>query len=159
MCLKLKSLTVSDMPSLDKNAPATDSEVEALEKHLGIKLPETYYQFLKSSNGLYDPDSGCLIYATHELAERNQTYSVLEDAPGYVLIGADGGGRGILIENKTGEIFMTGLAHMVPDDFTLVANNIHTFLQHRIKHVHEIDTSLEYAPNEAVSKDIWGRKK
>jgi len=143
------------MPSFDKNAPATDSEVKALEKHIGIRLPETYFQFLKSSNGLYDPDSGCSLYATHELAERNQTYSVLRDAPGYVLIGDDGGGRGILIRVATGKIFMIGLAHMVPDDFTLVSNDIHTFLQHRIKQIHEIDTSLKYAPNEAVGKDIW----
>jgi len=146
------------MPSFDKNAFATDSEVKALEKHLGIRLPETYSQFLKSSNGLYDPDSGCSLYATHELAERNRTYSVFKDAPGYVLLGDDGGGRGILIQYATGELFMIGLAHIVPDDFTPVANDIHSFLQHRIKQIHEIDTSLKYEPNEAVGKDIWEHK-
>ncbi|MFL1382392.1 DUF4303 domain-containing protein [Nocardiopsis protaetiae] len=50
----------------------------------------------RTTPGLYLPD-GTAVYGPHSLAERNTTFEVAAYAPGWVLVGDDGGGRGLLM--------------------------------------------------------------
>jgi hypothetical protein len=58
------------------------------------------------------------IYGPHSLAERNTTYEVAEYAPGWVLIGDDGGGHGLLMR-ASGPAFAPATARQAAEVYRL----------------------------------------
>jgi hypothetical protein len=55
--------------------PATQEEVDKIQSEFALSFPSIYVQLLLCSNGLviHHEFSSPSLYATHELAERNQT--------------------------------------------------------------------------------------
>lgn len=79
----------------------------------------------RATPGLHLPD-GTAIYGPHTLVERNVTYEVDEYAPGWALVGDDGGGCGYLMRapgpgfvpaaaRAASEVFRLGLGALGPD--------------------------------------------
>lgn len=71
-------------------------------------------------------DDGTTVYGPDDLAERNETFEVAEYAPGWVLVGDDGGGSGYLMRQPgprhdpaegraTAEVFRLGLGALTED--------------------------------------------
>ncbi len=74
-----------------------ESELEALERSTGKRLPGDYREFLRRSDGL-SLDGGLLIYGSADLTERNETWEVDEYAPGHIAIADDGGGDVLILK-------------------------------------------------------------
>jgi hypothetical protein len=97
------------------NNPASDKTIKKLEQKLGKKLPESYKNLLKFSNGLEGPigkNSYIVFWRTEEIIPLNKAFKVEELVPGMLLIGSDGGEEAVGIDfrenNKTkGNYYMT----------------------------------------------------
>ncbi|MHC1667635.1 SMI1/KNR4 family protein [Stenotrophomonas maltophilia] len=78
------------------NGPADVSAVDGLSTQLGVALPESYIEFLKSHDG----GEGCIgdnymiFWKAEELVDFNREYEVETYAPGIFLFASDGGGEG-----------------------------------------------------------------
>lgn len=84
-----------------------------VENKLGFKLPIDLVDFLlKANGGLFK--SGIAIYSIDDLIERNTTFEVLEYLPGFLLIGDDSGGKGILLSTdpKNKVVYLSGLGDL-----------------------------------------------
>lgn len=78
---------------LDLNDPAPIEEIENAEKALGVSLPASYREFLKTSNGAegnIGEEFYLMLWKVEDLAELNEAYGVDEFAGGLLLIGSDG---------------------------------------------------------------------
>jgi SMI1 / KNR4 family (SUKH-1) len=116
----------------------SDTELRDAEGALGFRLPESYVELLKLSNGLHALNDRVVLFSASELDERNSTYEVGEYAPGWVMIGDDSGGRAILLNARQDPIgvFIVGTGSMVPDDAEQLAPTIESWL----------DRGLPYEP-------------
>jgi hypothetical protein len=100
---------------------ATEAQIQAASRALGVDLPAYYAEFLRRTDGL-GPEGSLVLYAADDLAERNETFEVQEYAPGYLAIGDDSGGRSILIAlDGSPRVFIVDQGSMDPDDFEEVA--------------------------------------
>jgi hypothetical protein len=81
--------------------PETTAELAASTEPLAAAPNSAVADLWRMTPGLYLPD-GTAIYGPHSIAERNETYEVAEYAPGWVLIGDDGGGLGYLMRAAAG---------------------------------------------------------
>jgi hypothetical protein len=85
-------------------APATLEEVQTAQAELPVVLPGEYLELLACSNGLVgNATPNVTLYSLADLPERNLTYEVHQYAPSLLLIGDDGGGRGIFLSSLTSE--------------------------------------------------------
>lgn len=97
-----------DGPLLDEwlreVAGQTPLEVDAAasDEHLDLLWPEapapnpTIAALWRITPGVLSPD-GVVIYGPKVIVERNETFEVAERAPGWVLVGDDSGGAGLLM--------------------------------------------------------------
>ncbi|WP_170169054.1 SMI1/KNR4 family protein [Mesobacillus subterraneus] len=77
------------------NTPVSEKEIIEVEKELNVKFPRDYLDFMQKTNGgegTIGEVSYLRIWKIEELAESNEDYEVSEYAPGFVVIGSDGGG-------------------------------------------------------------------
>lgn len=76
---------------------ASLAAIEAAERDLGARLPDDYKAFLGESDGLEGfsgPEGDYLmLYGAKELGENHRNCVVAEFAPGFTMIGSDGGGN------------------------------------------------------------------
>jgi hypothetical protein len=83
----------------NRNSPTTLKEIRAVEEQLEIKFPDDYIEFMLRSNGGDGQinDTYLRLWEIEGIVEANgiEGYSILEDAPGLVVIGSDGGGTAI----------------------------------------------------------------
>ncbi|KAB8162017.1 DUF4303 domain-containing protein [Streptomyces sp. 3MP-14] len=110
--------------------PLPADPVAAAERaaHTGPLAPPpnpTVAELWRLTPGWYLPD-GTALYGPHSLAERNATYEVARYAPGWALVGDDGGGDGLLMRapgpafapatgRASAEVFRLGLGALAPD--------------------------------------------
>ncbi|WP_211282557.1 hypothetical protein [Streptomyces griseorubiginosus] len=68
-------------------------------------------------------ESGVTVYSSEDVGERNATYEVALYAPGFLLVGDDGGGRGFLVraDDPDSAVFSSGLGDLEPADFEIVS--------------------------------------
>lgn len=78
------------------NGPAEIPAVDGLSTHLGVALPESYINFLKTHDGGegFIGDSYIIFWKAEELVEFNREYEVETYAPGIFLFASNGGGEG-----------------------------------------------------------------
>ncbi|MBT0627348.1 SMI1/KNR4 family protein [Pseudomonas fluorescens] len=78
------------------NGPAEIPAVDGLSTHLGVALPESYIEFLKTHDGGegFIGDSYIIFWKAEELVEFNREYEVETYAPGILLFASNGGGEG-----------------------------------------------------------------
>ncbi|QNG19332.1 DUF4303 domain-containing protein [Rhodococcus triatomae] len=105
--------------------PATSAELAAHEGPLSDPPNPAMAELWSATPGLYRPD-GVAIYGPHSLAERNTTFEIAEYAPGWALVGDDGGGRGLFMRapgpgfdpdtgRTSAEVFRCDLGGIGPD--------------------------------------------
>jgi hypothetical protein len=110
--------------------PATLEDIQAAQAEFPVALPGEYLELLASSNGLVGKASpNVTVYCLADLPERNLTYEVHQYAPSLLLIGDDGGGRGIFLsslpsERKDVPVVMVGLGAIGIDRPCLLAPSI-----------------------------------
>ncbi|MFZ5353500.1 MAG: SMI1/KNR4 family protein [Bacillota bacterium] len=90
-------LDLSKVQNLVSYPPASESEIDRVEREYKLCLPMVYRELLKLSNG-FSIGGGLLIYGTEDIGERNLTWEVDEYAQGYVAIGDDGAGNVFLMK-------------------------------------------------------------
>jgi hypothetical protein len=88
---------MSDQHDLERAPPATEAQLEAAQRDLGVTLPGDYLDFLRESNGAqgFLRDSPVQLWAADELAEYNREHPDYGD--GLVLIGSDGCGNALAL--------------------------------------------------------------
>lgn len=108
---------------------ATEAQIQAASRALGVHLPAYYAEFLRRTNSL-GPEGSLVLYAVDDLAERNETFEVRAYAPGYLAVGDDSGGRSILIAlDGSPRVFIVDQGSMDPDDFEEVAPNFAEWIE------------------------------
>jgi hypothetical protein len=75
--------------------PAEISAIVRLSTQLGVKLPESYINFLKRHNGGegFIGDDYIIFWKAEELADFNREYEVETYAPGILVFASSGGGE------------------------------------------------------------------
>src|SRR3569833_2002325 len=82
--------------SLDRHPAATEADVKALERDIGMTLPRDYRRFLLQSNGaegFIGKAAYVMLWGTKEIAQLNRSYEVDRYAPGLLIFGSSGGGE------------------------------------------------------------------
>lgn len=81
------------------NPPTTINVIRDVEEQLNIKFPEDYIEFMLISNGGEGQinERYLSLWEMESIVDSNGTegYSILEFAPGLIVIGSDGGGTAI----------------------------------------------------------------
>ena len=115
------------------NAPATSEDIRVAEDTLQAAFSLAYAALLQCSNGLVtEPESSSiLLYATSEIGERNGTYEVAIYLPEMLMIGDDGGGRGIFIErtNQDSAVYLIGMGSMLRSDAVVLASHLTVWIE------------------------------
>ncbi len=96
---------------------AREADVQAAESRLGGRFPAPYRAFLHRSDGHQSHDR-IVLYALHELDERNETFNVMEFFPNYFAVGDDSGGRLVLLRkgDESAQPWLVGAGALMPDD-------------------------------------------
>jgi hypothetical protein len=97
--------------------PSPLEDIQTAERELGTVFPDP----LRSAwlnRGSLRLDGDWQIYGATDIVERNQTFEIQEYAPHLLLIGDDGGGRGLLIERsvKNPQVMCIDLGAVGSDD-------------------------------------------
>ena len=90
-----------------------------------IALADPAYQnWLNTLDDDLTVSNGVLLYCHDTLPERNATFEVTDYAPGHLMIGDDGGGRGFLIActGRPSPVFQVDHGSLQEDDFARVAD-------------------------------------
>ncbi|MGG3889015.1 SMI1/KNR4 family protein [Metabacillus fastidiosus] len=122
-------IDLSNLPDLIKNNSASDAEIKEVEDLMKVKLPHTYKNLLKYTNG-FSIGGGLLIYGTDDIIERNATWEVNEYANGYVAIGDDGGGNVFLMLQRIEEtaVLMVNGGVMNPNYATVISSDFNDWI-------------------------------
>ena len=88
------------------NDPATSQAIKMLPPEWHSLYP-SYLQFLELSNGLFGDEITLL--EAEDIQQRNIDYEVKEYLPNFLMIGDNGGGVAILMDNKNQNIFAVGI--------------------------------------------------
>jgi len=87
--------TVFALTGLSPRRGAASEEVGRAEQALGVRFPGDYRLFLSASDGLeggIGGDKYLMLFRIEDIAEINVAAATSEFAPGFVIIGSDGGG-------------------------------------------------------------------
>lgn len=112
---------------------ATDESISDLERCVGKRLPATYVQLMKHSNGVecfLAEQNYLVLWPAEQLVGLNEAYCVAEFAPGLLLIGSDGADLGYAFDTRREpmpivEVPLVGISHHAAKD---VASNVEDFL-------------------------------
>lgn len=107
------------------NNPATSQAIEILPPEQHILYP-SYLQFLELSNGLFGDEITLL--EAEDIQQRNIDYEVKEYLPNFLMIGDNGGGVAILMDNKNQNIFAVGMGVMSEDSLEKISSSLEDFL-------------------------------
>lgn len=106
------------------NDPATSQAIKML--HWSHSSYSSYIQFLELSNGLFGDEITLL--EAEDIQQRNIDYEVQEYLPTFLMIGDNGGGIAILMDNKEQNIFAVGLGVMSEDSLEKISSSLEEFL-------------------------------
>jgi hypothetical protein len=120
--------TLMNMAGLRPGAAAAD--VASIQQELGVSFPCDYAGLLAFSNGAF-LENGCSIYPAEDVVERNRTFEIADYLPGYVLIGDDSGGTGILLSLVDGRVCLSGFGDLNPSDLTQLAPSLQAWIDSR----------------------------
>lgn len=123
-------MNLKNVKLIYKGKALKEEELELFKKKMQIELPNDYIKLLGNANGFLAED-GIKIYGIDELIERNETFEVIEYAPGYVAIGDDSGGRVFLMKAQENEkrIISVDSGYMNPNDMPeIVTENLEDWL-------------------------------
>lgn len=112
--------------------PAPPDEVAALERELGVRLPEDYRQLLLASNGgsINGPHASINLESAEGVLDLNLDGGYQAELPGMIVVGDNGGGELYFYdpENKLGHganaLFLVGMADLDPAAAAFVAPSL-----------------------------------
>ena len=107
------------------NNPATSQAIKMLTSRVAYLYP-SYLQFLELSNGLFGDEITLL--EAEDIQQRNIDYEVKEYLPNFLMIGDNGGGVAILMDNKNQNIFAVGMGVMSEDSLEKISSSLEDFL-------------------------------
>ena len=107
------------------NDPATSQAIKMLPSEWHIVYP-AYLPFLELSNGLFGDEITLL--EAEDIQQRNIDYEVKEYLPNFLMIGDNGGGVAILMDNKNQNIFAVGMGVMSEDSLEKISSSLEDFL-------------------------------
>jgi len=110
------------------NPGATSQELTLLKNTFGSDVPTELEALLSRANGL-GLQNGIVIYACHEVAERNATYQVDKYIPGFIAIGDDSGGRAILLSQFQPQVFLADYGSLDVDEIQAIANTLREWVE------------------------------
>ncbi|HOV26439.1 MAG TPA: SMI1/KNR4 family protein [Pseudobacteroides sp.] len=122
-------IDLTKIQNLILNDPASDFEINKVEKELKMQLPKAYRELLKLSNG-FSIGGGLLIYGTMDISERNLTLGVKEYAKGYVAIGDDGAGNVFLMTQdlESKDVIVVDSGDMNPNNALKVTSDFTSWI-------------------------------
>lgn len=91
----------------DRRPSASDSEISAAERDLGLMLPPDYKAFLREANGVEGfvaPEAYLMLWFASDIHSLNGAYTVSEFLPGVTLIGTNGGDTGYGFRFRGGQV-------------------------------------------------------
>ena len=83
----------------ERRGAASDKDIEALSKRLGLSSGSWVVGFWKVSDGALLNDQ-VMIYSVADMDERNSTFEIYKNFKGKIAVGDDSGGRMILIDKS-----------------------------------------------------------
>jgi hypothetical protein len=103
----------------DRRPSASETEISAAERDLGLMVPPDYKAFLREANGVEGfvaPEAYLILWSVSDLHSLNAAYAVSEFLAGVTLIGTDGGdtGYGFRFREEQVEYVSTPLVGMEP---------------------------------------------
>ena len=107
------------------NNPVTSQAIKMLPLEWHMLYP-SYLQFLELSNGLFGDEITLL--EAEDIQQRNIDYEVKEYLPNFLMIGDNGGGVAILMDNKNQNIFAVGMGVMSEDSLEKISSSLEDFL-------------------------------
>ncbi|MBO9128412.1 SMI1/KNR4 family protein [Bacillus sp. 165] len=113
---------------------ASENEILKVENEMIAKLPNSYKDLLKTSNGL-SSEEGVRIYGTEDIIERNEIWQTQIYAKGYIAIGDDGGGQVFLMfqGDDEKEVLIVDAGDMTPEHSVLVTSNLTLWVNNGFK--------------------------
>lgn len=115
-------------PEFEWNPPASDPAIRQAECEYGGPLPAEYVALVTAHNGGI-ASSSLSILEVEDVVQRNADYEVSEYMPGYFMIGDDGGGTAILLNEGDGRIYEVDMGVMIESGATLSAHSLDDLLQ------------------------------
>jgi len=93
-----------EMNEFRPNGSASGGAISALCNSLESPLPDEYLAFLRRTNGGegFVGEAYAMLWRCEDLIEYNQNYQVEELAPGFFLIGSNGGGEAYAFNLSSG---------------------------------------------------------
>ena len=111
------------------NPHASAQAIADVSRFLPAELPEDYAALLAQADGV--AADHFTLYSCGELAERNATFEVGKYAPGFVIIGGDGGGSAIVMRGGLGRspVFLVGHGVMQPAYMVRLAGSLAEWIE------------------------------
>lgn len=109
--------------------PASAEAIVGVSRLLPAPLPEDYATLLAQSDGVYADHFA--LYPCEVLPERNATFEVGVYAPGFVLVGGDGGGSAIVMRGGPGRspVYLVGHGDMQPAHMVRLADSLAEWIE------------------------------
>jgi hypothetical protein len=106
---------------------------KALDKFLSqidFKFPIGYLEFMSASNGAEGmlKNSYLILWPIEDLIQANQEYYVDEFAPGFFIIGSNGGGMAFAIDKEKGALYEMPFIGMSRDEAEFRADDFEGFI-------------------------------
>lgn len=126
----------------------SEKELEELQRQLGYTLPTAYLSFLQETNGaewcIHDKKGDCLnLWRVQNVPEWSKSY--LQDwLPDCVLIGSDGGGRGIVFDRTASSdpdswtVYRVDFGDLDRDEMVWVADSFLEWANREFRLPHEL---------------------
>ena len=93
-------MNYNNIDYIQKNAPATQDEIESVEKRINGTIPMVYKEFLRYANGI--AMNLCVLYDTTTIIESYECNEFPHNMPGYISIGNDNGDRELIMKAEKG---------------------------------------------------------
>lgn len=92
--------------------------------------PSAILAFVAQQNSAPRAD-GLLLYGQEDFAERNNTFEVAEYVPGYLLIGDDSGGRGVLVSCKqpAHPVYICDLGALAAEELAPLSDSLRAWVE------------------------------
>jgi hypothetical protein len=114
------------------NPPASDESVAELQSALGKRPPVSYLAFLRRANGGegFVGESYAMLLRCEDLIKYNRDYQVEELAPGFLLVGSNGGGEAYAfnLASCSSALFQLPFIGLEAQHATEVAESFDSFL-------------------------------
>jgi hypothetical protein len=116
---------------LTRNSPADLRSLNHFSAQLNFKLPNGYLEFISKSNGAEGQlqNSYLILWPLEELYNLNREYNIDEFAPGFFILGSDGGDTAFVIDKQTGEFHQMPFIGMSQQEAVFIAKDFAGFIE------------------------------